>query len=62
MPLAGKPLVYRVLERIIPARNIDKIVLAIPDSQENKVLSRIASELGVAVFAGSEMVWRICND
>lgn len=54
MLLAGKPLVYRVLERIIPARNIDKIVLAIPDSQENKVLSKIASDLGIAVFAGSE--------
>jgi spore coat polysaccharide biosynthesis protein SpsF len=54
MPLAGKPLVYRVLERIIPAGNIDQVVLAIPDSAENKVLSEIARELGVAVFAGSE--------
>jgi spore coat polysaccharide biosynthesis protein SpsF len=54
MPLAGKPLVYRVLERIIPARNIDQVVLAIPDSAENRVLSKIAGELGVAVFAGSE--------
>ena len=54
MPLAGKPLVYRVLERIIPARNIDQVVLAIPDSAENRVLSEIADELGIAVFAGSE--------
>lgn len=54
MPLAGKPLVYRVLERIIPSKNIDQIVLAIPNTTENRVLSEIAYELGVSVFAGSE--------
>jgi spore coat polysaccharide biosynthesis protein SpsF len=54
MPLAGKPLVYRVLERIIPSKNIDQIVLAIPDTKENQILSEIAHELGVSVFAGSE--------
>lgn len=54
MPLAGKPLVYRVLERIIPAKRIDQIVLAVPNTEENKVLSIIAGELGIAVFAGSE--------
>ena len=54
MPLAGKPLVYRVLERIIPSKNIDQIVLAIPNTTENQILSEIAHELGVSVFAGSE--------
>jgi spore coat polysaccharide biosynthesis protein SpsF len=54
MPLAGKPLVYRVLERIIPAKRIDQIVLAVPSTEENKVLSAIAGELGIAVFEGSE--------
>ena len=56
MPLAGKPLVYRVLERIIPARNIDQVVLAIPDSPENRVLAEIADELGIAVLLGAKMI------
>ncbi len=54
MALAGKPLVHRVLERIIPTRNIDQIVLAIPHTEENRVLAEIANQLGVPVFAGSE--------
>lgn len=54
MALAGKPLVHRVLERIIPARNIDQIVLAIPHTEENRVLAEIANQLGVPVFTGSE--------
>jgi spore coat polysaccharide biosynthesis protein SpsF len=63
MPLAGKPLVYRVLERIIPSKNIDQIVLAIPSTTENRVLSEIAHELGVSIFAGSEddLVDRYCR-
>ena len=54
MPLAGREMVYRILERIKRARLIDEIVLAIPDTKEDDVLSLIAAEVGVKVFRGSE--------
>jgi len=54
MPLAGRALVYRVLERVKRAENLDQIILAIPDSAENYVLPEIAEELGVDCFLGSE--------
>lgn len=54
MPLAGRALVYRVLERIKRAETLDQIILAIPDSVENHALAEIAEELGVDCFLGSE--------
>jgi spore coat polysaccharide biosynthesis protein SpsF len=54
MPLAGREMVYRILERIKRARLVDEIILAIPDTKEDDVLALIAAELGVKVFRGSE--------
>lgn len=54
MPLAGRALVYRVLERIKRAETLDQIILAIPDSVENYPLTEIAEELKVNCFLGSE--------
>ena len=54
MPLAGREMVLRILERIKRASLIDEIVLAIPDSEEDIVLASLAAALGVTVFRGSE--------
>jgi spore coat polysaccharide biosynthesis protein SpsF len=54
MPLAGAPLVSRILERVKRCRRIDDIVLAIPDTPGDRVLEPLGREAGVQVFAGSE--------
>lgn len=54
MPLAGKPLLYRIVERVIRCIEIDKIVIAIPDTDENSILESVADELNVDIFRGSE--------
>ena len=54
MPLAGRALVYRVLERVKRAESLDQIILAIPNSVENYPLAEIAEELEVDCFLGSE--------
>ena len=55
MPLAGTPLVGRVLERIKYATKIDSIILAIPDGSENDPLESLAKTYGVSLFRGSEI-------
>ena len=54
MDLAGEPLVARILERVKRCTKLDDIVLAIPDTDQNKPLSMLANKYGVKVFAGSE--------
>jgi spore coat polysaccharide biosynthesis protein SpsF len=54
LPLAGTPLVSRILERVKRCRRIDDIVLAIPDTPGDRVLESLGREAGVQVFAGSE--------
>ena len=54
MPLAGEPLVGRILERVKRCTKFDDIVLAIPDTDRDKPLSKLANSYGVKVFAGSE--------
>lgn len=54
MNLSGEPLVWRVLERIKSAKLLDEIILAIPETQENKVLEDLAKHYQVRVFLGSE--------
>lgn len=51
LPLAGKPMLYRIIERVKRCKTLDEIVLATPYSYENTVLHEIASELGVHWFA-----------
>ena len=53
MLLAGKPLVFRMVERLKKCKNIDQIVLAIPDQPEDQVLVDLANELGIYFFKGS---------
>ncbi|MBF0369428.1 MAG: NTP transferase domain-containing protein [Magnetococcales bacterium] len=54
MPLAGEPLIGRLLERVKGCQEVDQIVLAIPDTPENEVLAGVGLEWGVAVYSGSE--------
>ena len=54
MDLAGAPLISRLLERIKRCKNIDNIVLAIPDNNENDILETQAKILNVDCFRGSE--------
>jgi spore coat polysaccharide biosynthesis protein SpsF len=54
LDLAGAPLIVRVLERVKRSRNIDTIVLAIPDTSENDVLELEAKKLNINCFRGSE--------
>ena len=54
MDLAGAPLVGRILERVKRCKNLDEIVLAVPDAESDKILESIASNYGVKCFLGAE--------
>ena len=54
MDLAGAPLVGRILERVKRCTKLDDIVLAIPDTEKDRVLMGLGEKYGVRVFAGSE--------
>jgi spore coat polysaccharide biosynthesis protein SpsF len=53
MPLADKPLVYRMVERLKKCKKVDEIVIATSDQPEDKVLVNLANELGVSSFQGN---------
>ncbi len=53
MPLADKPLVYRMVERLQKCKKVDEIVIATSDQPEDKVLVDLANELGVSSFQGN---------
>ena len=52
--LAGEPLVARIIERVKRCKSFNKIVLAIPNNNENKTLEEIGLSKGINIFAGSE--------
>ena len=54
MDLAGKPLVGRLLERVQRCKNIDDIVLAIPNTIENDPLEDLANSYDINLYRGSE--------
>jgi spore coat polysaccharide biosynthesis protein SpsF len=53
MPLADKPLVYRMVERLKKCKKIDEIVIATSDQPEDQVLVELAKELQVSYFQGN---------
>jgi spore coat polysaccharide biosynthesis protein SpsF len=55
MPLADKPLVYRMVERLKNCRKVDEIVIATSDQPEDQVLIDLAKELNVSYFDGNLM-------
>lgn len=54
LPLAGKPMIWRYIERVKRVKMLDEIVLATTWKDEDKVLCDIAGELGIKFFCGSE--------
>jgi len=54
LDLAGKPLIFRIIERVKRCKKIDQIVLAIPKKKEDEILKRIGDESGITVYQGSE--------
>src|SRR5437868_3425972 len=54
LPLAGEPLLGRLLERLPRVALVDEIVLAIPETAQDDPLAALGQRLGVAVFRGAE--------
>ena len=54
LALAGKPLVYRILERLKRCSKVQRIVLAVPNTDENDVLVQLAKNINVNYYSGSE--------
>lgn len=54
MRLAGKPMIYRIIERVSRCKNIDNIILAIPKSKENLKFTKINFKKKIKIFRGSE--------
>jgi spore coat polysaccharide biosynthesis protein SpsF len=53
-PLAGRPLLAVLLERMATARGVDGVVLATSTSPANDILVRLAEQGGFPVFRGDE--------
>ena len=53
-PLAGKPMIYRIVERVNRCNEIDNLILAIPDNKQNEKLSKIKFNKKIKIFKGSE--------
>jgi len=54
LPLAGKPLLSHIIERIVAVPAVNRVVLAIPESPDNVPLADLAKKKGIDWFAGSE--------
>lgn len=54
LPLAGKPLLYRFIERVKRSTMIEKVVLATTEKPEDDILVTVASQLGIETFRGAE--------
>ena len=54
LPLAGEPMIGRILERIIRCNNTDDIILAVPRNKENDILEKIGKKYDINVYRGSE--------
>ncbi|GAB4220780.1 MAG: hypothetical protein Kow00102_10320 [Spirochaetota bacterium] len=53
LPLAGKPLLYHVIERAKAIQQVTQVVVAIPSDDDNNPLADIAELCNVNVFRGS---------
>lgn len=53
--VAGKPMLYRLMERMQTCENIDDIVLCTADTPANQELMTAAKDWGVPAIAGSEL-------
>ncbi len=54
LPLAGKPIIYRIIERLKRVKKVKKIIIAIPKKKQNKKIRDIFKNEKVKFFEGSE--------
>jgi spore coat polysaccharide biosynthesis protein SpsF len=54
MPLLGRPMLERMIERLRRARTLDGIVVATTDGDADQPIADLAQRLGVGCFRGSE--------
>ena len=54
LPLAGRPLLARMLERVGRARRVNEIVVATTRQPEDDALAELAAAEGAAVYRGAE--------
>lgn len=54
LPLAGRPVIEHIINRIQSVNEIDEIVLAIPSSPSEKPLERIAERMEIKCIPGPE--------
>lgn len=54
MPALGRPLLAHLVDRLGRAESVDRIVLAVPDSEVNDELESFARAHGVSCYRGSE--------
>jgi spore coat polysaccharide biosynthesis protein SpsF len=54
LDVCGKPLIERVIERVILSQKSDTFILAVPDTPENDVFKSVADAYRVSLFRGSE--------
>lgn len=52
-PLCGKPILWHIITRISYSKQIEKIIIATTDKEEDKVIVKLAEEMGVAFYRGS---------
>ncbi|MCH8156294.1 MAG: glycosyltransferase family protein [Nitrospinae bacterium] len=53
-PLAGVPLIEHIINRLKAVTDLDRIVLAVPDSPSEDPLTAVAARLGVSIVKGPE--------
>ena len=53
LKLAGKPLIYHIIERLKKCKKVKLIVLAIPNNKKNRCLSIIAKKMKIKIYFGS---------
>jgi spore coat polysaccharide biosynthesis protein SpsF len=54
LPLAGKPIIYRIIERLKRVKKAKKIIIALPEKKENDKIKNIFKNDDVIIFRGSE--------
>lgn len=52
--IEGKPMIWHLINRLKFSKEIDEIILTIPDTKENNVLEGFAKENKIKYFRGSE--------
>ena len=54
LALSDKPLIYRIIERLIRCTKSDDLILALPDTPENNIIEEVVKTFDIQIFRGSE--------